>query len=372
MAKEIKMIECKECGHKAHILIQHISDEHDMSPEEYVAKHPGAPVVSTIAQKKLEEIQTKKRNQRAKFDVRKFFGVKLKSVESTLGWMEPWDNTPAIDEDYVFDKKLLNTILYSLSENQKLLLVGPTGSGKTSCPTQVCARLNLPFYKMSFDGEIGRSEFVGQYILTGPDKMDFIYGVLPRAMKEGATLILDEWDMMRADITGVLQSVLEGGNLTILETGEVIKPHKDFRVIATANTTGAGDETGLYAGTEIQNYAARDRWNLCREVDYPDAKIEKKIILKKTGIGAFAKENGADAKGLMDKFLRCADLVREGFKKDEITCTMSTRTLVNIATQYVAFGDLKEAWNMAYVNKLGSEDAKFVREIVQRVWSVRI
>lgn len=369
--KNLDPVKCKECGYEAHILIKHLADEHGLTPEEYTENHPGAKVISELAEERLAQESKQGRNERALFNVKDFFGVKL-GVEKVKGWMEPWQNTPAIDPDYVFHKELLNPLLCALEDNMKVLLVGPTGSGKTSCPTQICARLNLPLYKMSFDGEIGRSEFVGQYVLTGPDKMEFIYGVLPRAMKEGAVLILDEWDMMRADITGVLQSVLEpGGSLTILETGETIYPHENFRVISTANTTGSGDETGLYAGTEVQNYAARDRWNMCLTVDYPDKRTETKVILQKTGIGDFAKENGAKPNELVNNFLKVAELIRDSFKKDQITCTMSTRTIINVASLYVKFGDMKMAWNVGYVNKLNSDDSKVVKEFLQRVFAIR-
>lgn len=367
MASE--MIECKVCGHKGHILMKHLQEAHGMDAAAYEEAYPGAPVMSEIAKKKVEELKNT-RNQKVKHNVRKLFGIKM-PVEEMVGWELPWANTPKIDPDYVFGRELLNVILYCLVRNdQRLLSVGPTGSGKTSCYEQVFARLNLPHYKMSFDGEIGRSEFIGQWIVTGPNKMEFLYGILPRAMKEGACLILDEWDMMRDDLTGVLQPILEGGNLTILETGEVIKPHPDFRVFATANTCGSGDETGLYVGTNVQNFAARDRWSLCATVDYPQPNVESKIVLKKSGIEDFAKANEADPKKLIEAFLEAARLIRDAFVKGKITCTMSTRSIVNVATQFVSFGDMKSAWSLGYWNKLGSDDQKFVREIVQRVFGV--
>lgn len=382
-AKSFDEIECKICGEKGHVLIPHIVGSHgadlcaefglekDQAIEAYQRKFPGAPLLSKFAHEHLERKADELRNEPAAVNVEKAFGVKM-AVETVKGWARPWPTTPKIDPDYVFhDKWLLNCILLELEmPNERLGLVGPTGSGKSSGVEQAVARVNKPFYRMNFDGEIGRSEFVGQYVVTGPDRMEFVYGVLPRAMREGAVLLLDEYDMMRSDINGVLQAVLEGKPLVLLETGETIEAHPDFRVFATMNTNGGGDETGLYAGTNIVNYAQRDRWTMFREVNYPDKTAEQKIILKKSGIGEFAKANGADWKDLVGKLIESAKLIRNSFVKDECTCTMSTRSIVQVAIKIVQFGDLREAWNTAYVNKLNTDDKKFVNEVLQRVWSI--
>lgn len=54
-------------------------------------------------------------------------------------------------------------------------------------------------------------------------------------------------------------------------------PHPMFRFVATANTNGAGDDTGLYQGTQRQNLAFTDRFILC-EMGYPDPSVEKKLL----------------------------------------------------------------------------------------------
>ncbi|MFP5214149.1 MAG: AAA family ATPase, partial [Acidobacteriota bacterium] len=178
---------------------------------------------------------------------------------------------------------------------------------------------------------------------------------------EGAVLILDEWDCMNPSVGMVLQSVLEGSPLTVTETGEVIRPHADFRLFATSNTTGQGDETGLYNGTTPQNFASLDRFTMVAEVGYPDAETEKEIIRKKTGC-----ENGV----VLERLTRCAAMVREGFLSEQTRATMSTRTVVNVASKLLTFGDVLFAYSIGYLNKLAPEDRKFCREAVQRVWGV--
>ncbi|MBQ2049646.1 MAG: CbbQ/NirQ/NorQ C-terminal domain-containing protein, partial [Spirochaetales bacterium] len=75
-----------------------------------------------------------------------------------------------------------------------------------------------------------------------------------------------------------LNSVLDGSPLCIAENGgELITPHPMFRFVATANTNGGGDETGLYQGTQRQNLAFADRFILC-EIGYPSPEIERRLV----------------------------------------------------------------------------------------------
>jgi hypothetical protein len=77
-----------------------------------------------------------------------------------------------------------------------------------------------------------------------------------------------------------------------------------------------------------------------------------------------------NAKSILDKVLEVSGLVRKAFKKEEIMATMSTRTNINICNKMLAFGDVRRAYEIAYVNKLNSDDKQFVSEIIQRVWAV--
>ena len=53
-----------------------------------------------------------------------------------------------------------------------------------------------------------------------------------------------------------------------------------FRLVATANTNGGGDDTGLYQGTQRQNLAWLDRFTIC-EVGYPAADVEKSLLARR-------------------------------------------------------------------------------------------
>lgn len=306
-------------------------------------------------------------NSRVDFDIEKLFGVSINDkVKTVKGWAYPHWNTPKVDETYVFNRELLAIVLYALEHaNQPVLLIGPTGSGKSSVIEQAVARVNRPYYRMNFDGDITRAEFVGQWIINKDRVMEFHYGVLPRAMKEGAVLVCDELDCASPTVVFVLQNVLDGGALTLLETGEIIEPHSDFRIFATANIQGLGDSTGLYSGTQPQNFATLNRFKLVRHVDYLSEDQERQVVMRKLGLEEVALNSE-----VLTKLVQYASLVRSAYKKNEIMATISTRAVINIADKFRAFGDVEMAYELGFLSLLSEDDRRVCRELLQRVWGV--
>lgn len=362
-------IKCEICQAETHVIESHLIEAgHEMTIEDYEVAHPNAPIYSKEAEAALEAIREKHcpTNDRVDLPIPKTFGFgrsgKNATAKTISGWKNPHLTTPMVDGDYIFNKDVLSVVLYAIENpNERLLLTGPTGSGKTSHPEQVAARLNLPYSRFSCDSDVTRENFIGQWTLDG-NKTVFQYGVLPDAMTNGKLLILDEWDTLNPAVAMLLQSVLEeNGRLFISETNEVIAPHPDFRLIATSNTIGLGDESGLYNGTQPQNYAQLNRFTMVEYVGYPDRATERKIVFAKTGI---------DDETVINNFIDVAGLIRDAFQKGEIMGTMSTRQVVNIARKYLAFGDLKRAYQLAFSNLLNTEDRRFTDEILNRVWGL--
>ena len=180
---------------------------------------------------------------------------------------EPNGLIPSRDYDYILPE-WADHLRQSLEDGERVLLTGPTGSGKSSLVRELCARHQKPFMRINLNGETSVADIVGGWRVRGKD-MTFQYGPIPEAMKIGAWLCLDELDAALPQVLFVLQALLEdGGKLFISDTNEWITPHPEFRLVATANTIGKGDDSGMYAGTNVLNEAFLDRFHAVFEVDY--------------------------------------------------------------------------------------------------------
>lgn len=205
------------------------------------------------------------------------------SGTTVRGYAAPTAHTPALDPGYIFHESSRDMVVWFVNlqgpqgAHEPLYVFGPTGCGKTSCIKQLAARLNYPVFEVTGHGRLEFADLVG-HLTVKDGNMTFEYGPLALAMRHGAIFLLNEIDLTSPEIAAGLNSVLDGSPLCIAENGgEIIQPHPMFRFVATANTNGAGDDTGLYQGTQRQNLAWLDRFTIC-EVGYPDATVEKKLL----------------------------------------------------------------------------------------------
>ncbi len=188
---------------------------------------------------------------------------------------------PSKNKQYVFDPDNLEQILRHLQNNHgdSLFLSGPTGCGKTSLILEIASRLDWPVECITLSQTSEVADLIGHNILK-KGQITFEYGPLSRAMMYGEILLLNEIDLMSAGELTALNDVLEGRALCVnANNGEVIYPHPFFRVVATANSKGLGDNSGNYLGVRKQNKAFLDRW-IFFECTYPDYDLEQNLILK--------------------------------------------------------------------------------------------
>lgn len=158
-------------------------------------------------------------------------------------------------------------VVWIMTPSDPLYVFGPTGAGKSSLIRQVAAKLNYPVFDITGHGRLEFNDLAG-HLTVENGSMRFQYGPLALAMKFGGLFLLNELDLLDPATAAGLNGVLDGAPLCLPENGgEVIPPHPMFRFVATANTNGASDESGLYQGTLRQNLAFMDRFWLC-EVGY--------------------------------------------------------------------------------------------------------
>lgn len=281
---------------------------------------------------------------------------------------------PPRHSQYCFRKDILRTILAFLvnPHGSALYITGPTGSGKTSIVTEVCARLNWGVSQITMNERFEFATLRGTWSYkrvegSNTPEMVFQDGPLATAMRLGHVLLLNEVDIAPAGEMSGMNDIIEGRPLTIPETGEVIKPHPLFRVIVTANSKGQGDEMGCYAGVQQQNIAAMDRYRFL-EVGYPAEMVEKSLLTSILNTSLGKKESAEMAK----RMVRLANRVRNefvGLKGIEGTLhvPVSTRCLTTwafLAQDYLGSKNaMKAAFEECYLRRCSQSEAQAVNDM---------
>ena len=309
--------------------------------------------------------------QTKKFAISQTFGITAPAAMTVDGFED--DQHPSIPaaKHYVFRNEHLRDVLAFIANpfGDALYLTGPTGSGKTSLICQVASRLNWPVQQVTCHGRLELNDLIGQFMLVS-GSMSFVHGPLSQAVRDGHLLILNEIDLMDPSELAGLNDIIEGQPLVIPQNGgEVIKPHPKFRLIATGNSAGQGDQSGLYQGIMQQNLAFLDRFRLM-EVGYPDAAVEKSIL--KSVLVSMGIPVDSVMDNLSEKMIQVANEIRRLFiggvdGAGELSVTMSTRTLVRWVNLMIAYKRAPNAlaYSLDRALTLRAEPAQ--REAIHRI-----
>ena len=343
-------LSCRICGFEAFDLVEHIETEHGL--ESYIEAYNPADEELIHPSVISEDETVKEVEVKVVGDAVEVHGVKLPVNP------EPGDFVPEAIAAYHFPK-FCEDIAADILEDRRMMLVGHTGTGKTSCIYQLAARTKNSVLRVNLNGQTTIGDFVGLWTVRSGD-MKWVDGVLPQAMRKGYWLILDEIDFAESAILSVLNAVLErDGKLTLKENdGEIITPHPNFRVFATGNTVGCMSEyRGLYQGTIPMNDAFLDRWQVYK-VDYLKPEDESKVLR-----GYIPKLTEA----VSIKIVAVANAIRKAFEEEAIQSPFSTRRLIDWTEKMVRFKDPMRAAESTIFSKVNREDAEVIKGIIVRM-----
>ena len=369
MSNEEK-IECRECGKKFHALAVHIASAHQINKEEYLKRHPGAPMVSEFGSNQISKSQKGKAVQDpgpATGDSSEgslFFGVACLSVRDGVSEYDAV-YVPEHDNAYQLDSDIIEALALAAEKGDNTFMTGPTGCGKSTVVMELAAIINQPLQRINMDADIRVSDFVGEKVIsvdrdTGEQVFVWQDGMLPDAMRRGHWLLIDEVTAASPSILFVLQTVLEQGRTLVLKQnhGEIIKAHPNFRVFCTDNTTGHGEGGATFSGTNTMNQAFMNRFSTNIRADYLPYGAEATVLVQKSGV------DEATAK-LMVKSAR---EVRGALANEDCFCTISTRDLINWSAKTVSFkGDYLKGAQLAFMNRMLDDDEGFVKDVLQRI-----
>lgn len=376
-------IACEICGERVHIIQRHLAEKHpEVSLDDYRARFPEAELLSVLAKQHIERHRSKAAPVSAEpaiaAELRTSTGAfhevfRLGKVKAAMNARtgDPLPVTvfeapetlrmfvPPIDDGYVFQIDLLKSCIMALEINVPMLTWGHMGTGKSTIWEQICAHTGRPMMRIQHTRNTEESDVVGQWTVKD-GRTVFELGPLAFAMKFGLTYVADEYDFGMPSVLSLYQPVLEGKALIIKEAdaeNRIIQPHPQFRMVATGNTNGTGDDTGLYQGTLLQNAANYERFGIVEEVGYMDRKIEIQVVSAQAGV----------PKEIAETLVQFGTMCREAFKAGKISLPPSPRALINAGKVGTRRGDFHVGLRLAYVNRLSSIDREAANELLKRI-----
>jgi len=134
------------------------------------------------------------------------------------------------------------------------MLVGPAGCGKSMLAEQLAESLGLEFSATPLTAGASESTMLGRHTPTG-----FIMSAFIARFTLGGVFCAEEIDAADSNMLLVVNNALANGGFVNPISGEYCKRHKDFIMIACANTAGKGSDH-VYVGRGRLDGATLDRF----------------------------------------------------------------------------------------------------------------
>lgn len=246
------------------------------------------------------------------------------------------------------NKKILEQVAIAISKNMPVLLVGETGTGKTSLVRHLAFKTQNAFVRVNHNGGTTVEDVVGRWIINNTGETVWVDGILIESMKKGYWFLADEINAAGAEINFVYHSLLDDdGRIILAEKGnEVVIPHENFRFFGGMNPPTE------YAGTKELNKALLSRFIVCK-TDFPAPDVEAKILVDRTGISMDAAE----------KMVQTAGEIRIMHSKEEVRYVFSTRDLLMWANMFKVYKKFIMSAEMTVLNKVGPDDHEAIRDM---------
>jgi midasin (ATPase involved in ribosome maturation) len=260
----------------------------------------------------------------------------------------PHDLPPYHDHD-----GLLSFLALAAKDNLPTLIIGETGTGKTTAVRTLAGKALKPYRRVNLNGGTTADELVGR-ILLNKEGTYWADGVLTDAVRKGYWIVLDEINAAGADVLFALHSLLDDDRMLVLaeHDGEIVRPHDEFRLFATMNPSGD------YAGTREMSKALMSRFPLVLTANYPKEKEETDIIVERTGLKA----------DIAMALVKIAGDARTAHREAKMDFPFSTRDLLNVALIANSLGgDIKHARtaiSACILGKCSREDALAVVDMM--------
>ena len=243
---------------------------------------------------------------------------------------------------------VLEQLAIAVQNNKPVLLIGETGTGKTSVIRYLAKQTGNGFRRLNLNGGTTVEDVIGKTLLNKEGTF-WLDGVLVEAMRKGYWCLIDEINAANAEVLFKLYSLLDDDRYIVLEekNGEIVKPHADFRLFATMNPSAD------YVGTRELNKALLSRFYAVK-IDFPAPEVEKKILQERAGITG----------KIAEQLVKFGQAVRKMKREDKISFVLSTRELLQWAELVKIYKKYIPAAEVSILNKLHDSEITAVKDLL--------
>ena len=267
--------------------------------------------------------------------------------------VKPYYATYALGEELEANLKgFSNGALYSMA------FVGESGTGKSTAARVIPARCGIPYISINFSVNIEEADLFGSMVPNAkkskPEDPEFVWadGIITKAVRYGYCVILEELNFARPGVLGKLNSLLDENRQIDLSTGEIVRAHSNFRIIATCNIA--------YEGTNRFNKALINRFDdvtVFRDLPRHDA---ISVIKNRTGYTSMTK---------ISKVYDVYEALKKFAAEQNVNAVVSMRQLLNIFTKGKYYSSAKDAVQRIMINGAFIEDSEYQKVFEETVFT---
>ena len=172
----------------------------------------------------------------------------------------------------------LAELMESLKLGMNVILIGRTSTGKTLCYSESIAHLGRKAFVLEGHESMKEFDLLGCYVPVGDGVFTWEYGLLPKAMREGTILVIDEANRMPTRTLNVLLGAISRRKVVLTEHGsEEVEAKEGFQVIMACNM-GKGYAVNAF------DEALVNRFECILEFRYLPPHLEEQWLVERTGL----------------------------------------------------------------------------------------
>lgn len=253
--------------------------------------------------------------------------------------------------------------------NELAFIIRPKGTGKTTLVRKFAELKQLPVREINFSLRTREIHLVGTKELVETEdgsKTEFQEGILPKSMRKGGILYLDDVCYAEAEVLTRLNEAMDDRRQLVLkeDDNELIKADESWWVVAAVNPLS-------HAGAKEMPPQLISRLPVRISLDYPPGRIEKKIVrMHLDNMKKETRENLDLALGI-DRSSGLVNDLRDNAKEGDLQYSPSIRETISFAKLIESGLEPKTAATVVFENiyrNWDAKDAQQVHDLIVSYW----